>query len=770
MDMRPTKFGIGQSVKRVEDIRLVSGRGSYASDAADKADLKAVFLRSPYGHAKFRIDDVEAARAAPGVRAVYIASDFSNLGDLPCLAPVSNSDGSDTPLKPYPVMAGDEAQHVGDIIAMVVADTTLQARGAAELISVAWEDLPAVTDMEEAVRPGAPLVFAGAPGNVAYDTYIGDKQTTDNVFAGAAHTVRIKILNSRVVANYMEPRSAVGEYDATTGRFTLNLGSQGVHGIRAAITGPILKISPEALRVVTQDVGGGFGTKAVVYREYPLVLEAAKRIGRPVGWLADRSEHFVGDAQGRDNVTTAEMALDSEGRFLALRVDILGNLGAYLSMFAPYIPWLGASMGTGCYHIDALHARVRGIYTHTVPVDAYRGAGRPEAAYVLERLVDACAHKLGIAPEGVRARNFVKPSQMPYHTHTDRDYDVGDFEGSMRACLKKADYASFTKRVDDARAHGKIRGFGFASYIECTAWGEGEEGSVGLERNGDFTVLIGAQSTGQGHETAYAQVVAQSLDVPIERVKVVQGDTDRIPTGNGTGGSRSIPIGAVMVSRASETLVGSLKELAADKLEAAVADLEIAAGSVRIAGTDRAISYSEIAALPGAATQLTATESFVPPSATYPNGTHVCEVEIDPDTGETTIIRYSVVDDFGFTLNPLLLAGQVHGGIAQGAGQALMEQAVFDEDGQLLTASFLDYCMPRADNLPQFDFETRNVPSTTNPMGLKGAGEAGSIGSTPAVMNAVADALWRAYRIEHIDMPATPFAVYDAIRRSQAHA
>jgi aerobic carbon-monoxide dehydrogenase large subunit len=769
MNMKPAKFGVGQSVKRVEDIRLVSGQGSYASDAVDKTELKAVFLRSPYGHAKFRIDDVEAARAAPGVQAVYVASDFADLGDLPCLAPVANADRSNTPLKPYPIVAADETHHVGDIIAMVVADTILQARDAVELISVTWEDLPAITDMEAALRPDAPLVFAGAPGNVAYDTHIGDKQETDKAFAGAAHTVRIRIVNPRAVANYMEPRSAVGEYDAQSGRFLLNAGSQGVHILQGLIA-KILKIGTANLRVVTQDVGGGFGTKNMLYREYPLVLEAARRLGRSVGWLADRSEHFVGDAQGRDNVTTAEMALDSEGRFMALRVDILGNLGGYLSMFAPYIPWLGASMATGCYHIDALHARVRGVYTHTVPVDAYRGAGRPEAAYVLERLVDVCAHKLGLAPEDLRARNFVKPDQMPYHTHTDRDYDVGDFEGAMRACLKKADQSGFKRRADDARARGKIRGFGFASYIECTAWGEGEEGSVGLERNGDFTVLIGTQSTGQGHETAYAQIVAQYLDVPIERIKVVQGDTDRIPTGNGTGGSRSIPIGAVMVSRASETLAGSLKELAADKLEAAVADLEIADGKVRIAGTDRAISYSEIASLPGAAAKLIATDSFVPPSATYPNGTHACEVEIDPDTGETTIVRYSVVDDFGFTLNPLLLAGQVHGGIAQGAGQALMERAVFDDDGQLLTASFLDYCMPRADNLPEFDFETRNVPSTTNPMGLKGAGEAGSIGSTPAVMNAVADALWRAYRVEHIDMPATPFAVYSAIRGSSVHA
>ncbi len=767
--MKPTKFGVGQGVKRVEDVRLVSGRGNYASDAVEGAELRAVFLRSPHGRAKFRIDDIEAARAAPGVRAVYVASDFADLGALPCVAPISNSDGSDTPHKPYPVIAENEVHHVGDIVAMAVADTALQARDAAELISVAWEELPAVVDMEEAVKPGAPLVFAGAPGNVAYDAHIGDKQKTDAAFEAAAHRVRIRIVNPRAVANYMEPRSAVGEYDQRTGRFTLNAGTQGVHGVRDAIAGPILKIPPESLRVVTQDVGGGFGTKAVVYREYPLVLEAAKRLGRRVGWQADRTEHFVGDAQGRDNVTTAEMALDAEGRFLALRVDILGNLGAYLSMFAPYIPWLGASMATGPYHIGALYARVRGVYTHTVPVDAYRGAGRPEAAYVLERLVDVCARSLGIAPEELRARNFIKPEQMPYHTHTNRDYDVGDFEGAMRACLAKADRAGFARRAEESGGRGKIRGFGVSSYIECTAWNDSEQGSVTLEKNGDFTVLIGTQSNGQGHETAYAQVVSQYLDVPLERIKVVQGDTDRIATGAGTGASRSIPIGAVMVTRASQTLAASLKELAADKLEAAVADLEIADGNVRIAGTDRAISYAEIAALPSAtAAKLTAIESFKPPSATYPNGTHACEVEIDPETGETAIVRYTVVDDFGFTLNPLLLAGQVHGGIAQGVGQALMERAVFDENGQLLTASFMDYCVPRADNLPEFDFETRNIPSTTNPMGLKGAGEAGSIGSTPAVMNAVADVLWRAYRVEHIDMPATPFAVYSAIKRSGA--
>ena len=767
--VKAIKFGVGQGVKRVEDVRLVSGRGSYTSDASEGAELRAVFLRSPYGHAKFRIQDLEAARAAPGVRGVFAARDLTNLGPLPCVAAVPNSDKSKTPLKPYPVMSESEADHVGDIIAMVVADTALQARDGAELIGVAWEELPAAVDMEAAIRPGAPLVFAEAPGNVAYDNHIGDKQKTDSVFARAARTVAIKIVNPRVVANYMEPRAAVASYDAKSGRFTLNVGSQGVHGIRDVVADDILKISRSDLRVVTKDVGGGFGTKQMVYREYPLVLEAAKRLGRSVSWTADRSEHFVGDAQGRDNVTTAEMALDAEGRFLALRIDILGNLGGNLTMFAPYIPWLGATMATGPYHIDALYARCRGVYTHTVPVDAYRGAGRPEAAYVLERLVDKCARTLGVAPEELRARNFVKPEQMPYRTQTKRDYDVGEFEGAMRACLRKADHAGFASRAEQSRAHGKIRGFGISSYIECTAWNDSEQGSVTLEKNGDFTVLVGTQSNGQGHETAYAQAVSQHLDVPLERVKVIQGDTDRIATGFGTGASRSIPIGAVMVARASQTLAASLKELAADKLEAAVADLEIEDGAVRIAGTDRALSYAEIAALPSAtAAKLTATESYAPTNATYPNGTHACEVEIDPETGETAIVRYSVVDDFGFTLNPLLLAGQVHGGIAQGVGQALMERATFDEHGQLLTASLMDYCLPRADNFPAFDFETRNVPSTTNPMGLKGAGEAGSIGSTPAVMNAIADALWRAYRVEHIDMPATPLAVYRAIKGAQA--
>ena len=747
----------------------MSGLGNYASDYAPEGALHAAFLRSPHAHARFSVTDIERARAAPGVRGVFVARDFQTLGEIPCLAKMPNSDGSSTPAKPYPVMASGAVHHVGDIVAMVVAESQWQARDAAEAIPIDWDTLPAVVDVEAAIQAGAPQVYGGAAGNIVYDTHIGDDARTDAVFEKAAHVARVKVTNQRVVANYMEPRCAIAEYDSSADRLTLHVGSQGVHSMRMIIARDILKIPQEKLRVVTNDVGGGFGTKAFVYREYPLLLEVAKRLGRSVIWRADRTEHFVGDTHGRDNVTHAEMALDEEGRFLAMRVDILANLGGYLSQFGPYVPWLGASMATGPYDIGALHARVRGVYTNTVPVDAYRGAGRPEAAYVLERLVDRCARVLRLAPAEIRARNLVKASQMPYRTLTNRTYDVGDFEGTLRACLDRAEYPGFENRAEEATSRGVIRGIGISSYIECTAWDGDETGSIILEKSGDFTVLIGTQSNGQGHETAYAQVVSQYLDVPLSRVKVVQGDTDRVATGGGTGGSRSIPIGAVMVDRASRKLAASLKELAADKLEASVHDLEIADGSVRVAGTDRTISYAELAALPAATEEKrTSTESFVPPQATYPNGTHICEVEIDPDTGVTRIVRYTVVDDFGFTLNPLLLEGQVHGGIAQGVGQALMEDTVYDDGGQLLTASLMDYCLPRADNLLNFQFETRNVPSTQNPLGLKGAGEAGTIGSTPAVVNAVGDALWRAYGIAHIDMPATPIAIWRAIRRSSS--
>jgi carbon-monoxide dehydrogenase large subunit len=767
--MTVMKFGVGQPVRRVEDQRLIRGEGLYTSDVAPEDALHAVFVRSPHAHARFRLVDRESALKIAGVKAVLTASDFAVLGTIPCVAPVSNSDGKLTTPKPYPVMASEEAHHVGDIVAMVVAEFPLAARDGGEALGIEWEAMPAVVDPREAIKPGAVQLFSGAPANIAFDAHIGDNAQTEAVFAHAARVVSISVVNQRVVANYLEPRGAVGSFDAGSDRLTLHAGSQGVHGLHGVLAGKVLKVPKEKLRVVTADVGGGFGTKALVYREYPLVLEAARRLGRPVRWQADRWEHFVGDAQGRDNLTTAEMALDADGRFLALRVDILANLGAYLSLFAPYVPWLGASMATGPYKIDALYARVRGVYTHTLPVDAYRGAGRPEAAYVLERLVDKCARVLGLSKQAIRERNFVPSAAMPYQTQTERTYDVGDFSGALKRCMEKADTAGFDKRADESAGRGLIRGLGVSSYIECTAWGEGETGSLALEKDGSLTLLIGTQSTGQGHETAYAQVVAQRFDVPLERVKVVQGDTDQVETGAGTGGSRSIPIGAAMTDRASSKLVQSLKDLAADKLEAASADLEIIKGEIRIAGTDRSLTLAQIAALPSATPEkLRSVDSYTPPTATYPNGTHICEVEIDPETGATRIARYTIVDDFGFTLNPLLLEGQVQGGVAQGAGQALMERAAYNEEGQLLSASLMDYCLPRADDLAPIDFETRNIPSTTNPLGLKGAGEAGSIGSTPAVVNAVVDALWRAFRIDEIQMPATPQAVFQAIHRSGA--
>ncbi len=763
--MKPMKFGIGQATKRVEDIRLISGQGLYTADYAPQGTLMAVFLRSTYANATFTIRDTKAALAMPGVKAVLTHSDLDHLGTMPCLAPLGNSDGSKMAQPTYPLLAKDRVTHVGDAIAMIIAETEEQARVALEAVDIDFTSHPAVADMEAALKKNAPQVFAEAPGNIAYDTHIGDKAKTDAIFAKADRVVSLSVVNNRLVANYLEPRAAIAEYDAKQDHYTLTSGSQGVHGLRDTLASHIMKVAPEKIRVVTHDVGGGFGTKSFIYREYPLLLEAAKRTGRPVKWVADRTEHFLGDAQGRDNLTTAEMALDAKGNFLAMKVDILGNLGGYLSQYGPYIPWLGASMATGPYHIPAVYARVRGVFTHTVPVDAYRGAGRPEAAYVLERLVDACAFETGMKRETIRARNFVKPKQMPYRTQTARTYDVGEFEGAMRRALEAADHAGFEKRAKAAAKKGKLLGLGFASYIECTAWGSGEEGSVQVEADGTFTVLIGTQSNGQGHATAYAQVVSQSLDVPLERIRVIQGDTDRVKTGHGTGGSRSIPVGSVMLSRASEKLATKLKELASDSLEAAIADLEIVDGTIRIAGTDRSLSYADLAKLPGATPErLMASDEFVPPEATYPNGTHVCELEIDAATFTVKILRYTICDDFGMSLNPMLLAGQVHGGIAQGIGQALMERTVYDKDGQLLTATLMDYCLPRADDLPMYDFETRNVPSTTNPLGLKGAGEAGSIGACPAVMNAVVDALHRGHGITHIDMPATPARIFAAVQ------
>lgn len=768
--MRPTKFGFGQPVVRVEDRRLTTGTGRYTDDTAVEGALHAYVLRSPYAHARFAITDKDTARAMKGVRLILTGDDVAHLGDVPCKGLIKTISGGPVVPLPVPVLPRDTVRHVGEAVAFIVADTLNQARDAAEAIAIEWDGLPAVTGIEAALSNGAPLVWKERPGNVAFEAAQGDKDKTEAAFAKAARTVSITVENNRLASNYMETRACIAEYDRGEKRWTLTLGSQGSHGIRDLLAKDILKVDPKRIRVVTPDVGGGFGTKIFMYREYPLAMVAAERLKRPVRWVADRTEHFLADTHGRANLTTATMALDAKGRFIGLKVDLAAEMGAYLSQYGPFIPWVGTTMTPGCYNIPAVHVRFRGVLTNTTPVDAYRGAGRPEAAYLIERLVDAIARETGKTPDAVRAQNFVKPSEMPHKTQTGPVYDSGEFEGHMRRAMEVADWTGFKARQKAAAKSGKIRGIGLACYIEACGGGGPESSTVILEQDGMVTVLIGTQSNGQGHETAYSQLVSQHLDIPMERIRVVQGDTDKVETGSGTGGSRSIPVGGAALNKATEILAGNLKQLAGEKLEAGVGDLEIVGGAVRIVGTDRALTLAEIAALPGAkAEQLRVHQSWTPPEATYPNGTHVCELEIDPGTGATEILNYVVVDDFGVTLNPIMLQGQVHGGAAQGIGQALMEEIRFDADGQMQTATFMDYAIPRAEDVPNFHFETRNVRCVTNAIGVKGAGEAGAIGACPAVMNAMADALHRVAGITRVDMPATPRKVFGLLKDAGFH-
>ena len=760
----PKKFGMGARVRRMEDKALLLGQGRFTDDHDPPGTLRAVVLRSAMAHADITVD-AEPARAMPGVRLVMTGADIAGYGDVPCKGTVVQADGSRPPKPPRPMLNADRVRHVGDPIAFVVADTVEQARAAADAIMVDYEALPAAVEMKAALADGAPLVWPEFGTNLAFDFAKGDKAATEAAFRAAARVSRVEVVNNRVVANYMETRGIVAEYDPVTGRYTLTLGTQGGHSIRDIIAKDILHIDPKMIRVVTPDVGGGFGTKMFCYAEYPLAAIAAQRLGRPVKWIGDRSEHFLVDTHGRDNVTRAEMAMDADGRFLAMRVDLLADMGAYLSQFGPTIPEGGATMTTGVYDIPALYLFCRGVYTNTVPLDAYRGAGRPEAAYLIERLVDVCGRDTGLGPVEIRRRNFIQPSAFPYRTQGGRTYDTGEFDGHMTRALELAEYDAFPARAEAARTRGRLRGIGFATYVEACAFPGSEGATVTLNDNGTVTLYIGTQSSGQGHATAYAQFIGGHLGIDYDQIEVIQGDTDRVPNGEGTGGSRSIPIGAVSVDRAAVKLAGQLRRSAAQRLEADAGTLEFADGTIRVPGTNRGITLTELARTSEDRTLLTAyDESFRQPQPTYPNGTHMAEVEIDPETGVTTVVGYWIVDDFGVTVNPVLLEGQVHGGVVQGIGQALYERTVYDDDGQLLTASFLDYTMPRADGVPAMRFETRNVPSLTNAFGLKGAGEAGSIGSCPAVMNAVGDALYRACGVAWIDMPATPERVWRAIR------
>ncbi|WP_417770102.1 xanthine dehydrogenase family protein molybdopterin-binding subunit [Stappia sp.] len=760
------KFGMGAPVRRKEDDALVTGHGRYTDDIAPEGALRAFVLRSSMAHARIALGPLDDARAAPGVVMVMSAADIPDLGLMPTKVVLTQPDGTRHAVPPRPVLATDTVRHVGEPIVLVVADTLANAKSAAELIEIDYEPLDAVVETGDALTPGAPLVWPETGTNVAFNYEIGDAGATAAAFDKAHHVTRIEIVNNRLVCNYMEPRGCIAEFDPETGRYTLTTGTQGGHGMRDIITGDILRIEKDRLRVVTPDVGGGFGTKNFVYPEYPVCLVAAERLGRPVKWVCERTEHFLADAHGRDNLAVAEMALDRDGRFLAMRVDLIAAMGAYLHQYGPFIPFLGLSMTTGLYDIPAMHAAMKGVFTHTVPTDAYRGAGRPEAAYLLERLVDKAAADMDLAPAEIRRRNFITPEQLPYTTHTGRMYDTGEFAAHMDKALADADWDGFEARAAASAERGRYRGIGMATYIEACAFAGSEEATVELGGDGSLTLLIGTQTNGQGHATAYGQIIAEQFGVDLDRITMIQGDTDRVRKGGGTGGSRSIPIGLPSVLEASKSLVKKVKDLAADKLEAGVEDLELMDGSVRVVGTDRAITLAEIAA--AAPEPLSGREEVKQTEATYPNGTHVCELEIDPETGDIELVGYLIVDDFGVTVNPMLLAGQVHGGVVQAIGQAVMEHTVYDSDGQLLTASFLDYRMPRAADIPDIRFETRNVPSTTNALGIKGAGEAGTIGAAPAVMNAVNDALRRGAGVAQIEMPATPSRVWEAIAAARS--
>jgi carbon-monoxide dehydrogenase large subunit len=756
------KFALGQAVSRAEDLTLVKGAGRYADDVRLPNEAHAFVLRSPHAHAALQRLDVSAARRAPGVLAVLTGADAraDGLGDIPCLVPVTNVDGSPRGETPRPLLAIDRVRHVGDPIALVVAESTQRAKDAADLIEADYEPLPAVAEAYAATQPGAPQVWADVRNNVCFDIALGDRAAVDAAFARAKHVTRLELVNNRLVANPLEPRAAVADYDPATGRSTLYTPTQGPHLIRSQIAGQILKLDPRELRVVSGNVGGGFGMKIFLHPEQPLVVWASRKLKRPVRWTGERSETFLSDVQGRDNYSIAELALDADAKFLALRATTYANMGAYLSNFGPFIPQLALYVLSSVYRIPAIALAVKGVVTNTVPVDAYRGAGRPEGIYLAERIVDVAAREFGLAPDEIRRRNFI--DAFPYRTPVESEYDSGDFPGTMALAMQQADWAGFAARRTAAAARGRLRGIGLGMYIERC--GAGSPDTVALRVGGDgrITLTSGMQDNGQGHVTGFKQVLSAALGIDADAIEVVQGDTDVVPDGM-TGGSRFMAIGGVAATAAAEEAVGKGRETAANLLEAAAADVEYRDGRYWIAGTDRGVSLFEVAAKAGG---LAATHTRNPEKYTYPNGCHIVEVEVDPETGETRIERYTIVDDFGRAINPLLLEGQVHGGTVQGVGQALLEHGYYDpETAQLLAGSFMDYALPRADDVPSFDCGFNHTLCTTNPLGVKGAGESGAVGAPAAVISAVVDALYASTGLKHLDMPATREKVWRALRR-----
>jgi len=779
--------GIGASVKRKEDLRFLSGRGNYTDDINRPGQLHAFIRRSDRPHAKIVRVGTEAAAASPGVVAVFTGADMEKdgIGGLPCGWQIHNKDGSPMAEPPHPVLAVGKVRHVGDPIAVVIADTRQHAKDAAEKLDIVLEDLPAVIGLADAIKPGAAEVHDGVANNICYDWHIGDKAVMESAFATAHRVVKLDLVNNRLIPNAMEPRVALGDFDAGTGDYTLYTTSQNPHVIRLLMGAFVLHIPESKLRVVAPDVGGGFGSKIFHYAEEAIVTWAAGKLRRPVKWTAERTESFMSDAHGRDHVSTAEMAVDKDGKFLALKVSTLCNMGAYLSTFAPAVPtYLYATLLAGVYTTPAVYAEVKAIFTNTVPVDAYRGAGRPEATFLLERLVDAVAYDLKLDRVEVRRRNFIPSDAFPYQTPVALQYDSGDYDKTLDEAMKGADWAGFETRRKEAAARGKLRGIGISTYIEaCGIAPSAVVGSLGaraglyevanirVHPTGSVSVFTGTHSHGQGHETTLAQLVSDQLGVPLAQVDVVHGDTAKIPFGMGTYGSRSLAVGGSAMVKAMDKIVAKAKRIAAHLLEASVDDIEFKDGKFTVSGTDRSKTLGEVALTayvphnypieelePG----LEETAFYDPKNFTYPAGCHICEVEIDPDTGVTQVVNFVAVDDVGRVINPMIVEGQVQGGVAQGIGQALLEGAVYDSSGQLLTGSMMDYTMPRADDLPDIAVGTEVTMCTHNPLGVKGCGEVGAIGSPPAIIGAVVDAL-RDYGVRHIEMPATPQKIWQII-------
>ena len=759
------KFGIGQSVRRFEDPRLLRGKGAYLDDAEIGGALRAVFLRSPVAHARIRGIDAEAARTAPGVAAVILGAELDEAGvnDLGAMT-VPDRNGTPAPRPRHPVIASDRVRYVGNPVALVLAESLAEARDAAERIEVDYEELPAIADTARAEQ--GPVLHDEMPGNLAYHWVLGDENAVGKQLAAAAHRVELELINNRVAACALEPRSAIGEWDAAAGKLHLEVGTQNAWRVQAELA-ERFGLAAEQVRITTGDVGGGFGSKAMAHPEYTAIAFAARRTGRPVRWVSDRSEAFLSDVMGRDHVTRAVAGFDAELRLLALRVDNIAAMGAYLSPLGASIPSvLMAKILPGAYDFEHLFFSVRGVYTNTPPVDAYRGAGRPEGIYVIERVMDLAARQLGTDPFTLRERNFIPPDRFPYHSASGEVIDIGNFPQVLARARKEADTDGFPARREESARRGRLRGLGVSYYTEIILGAMDERAVLMPAGDGIWELRVGTQAQGQGHETAYRQILHGQTGLPPDRIRIVHGDTDLIPKGGGTGGSRSVTAQGTAIRAAGDRLIERLREDAGDALEAGTADIEFEAGSFRIVGTDRAIdlpSLADTVLARGDGEKLRVDAHTTLPGRSFPNGCHVCEIEIDPETGAAAVLRYTAVDDFGVLINPMLVEGQVQGGVAQGIGQAILEHATYDDAGQPQAGSFMDYALPRATDIPPVAFHSEPLPSTANQIGMKGCGEAGTVGALPSVANAALDALWP-LGVRQVDMPLTPARIWGWIR------